>query len=250
MLFRATAIGHSHSANLADAVRAAGAPVDVLNFWTLPGAVTQHAGHAELSAGVIARLVPPGPALPVFSLIGGAVHHDVGLIEHPEKFDFVDPDFPDEPLSPGARIIPLRAVEAALHARALPYLRIMDAVRRAAPGPVYHLQSPPIFADETLQGADLDYWTALYGYAPRVAPAPARRRLWRLHSAIVRRHCAAQGIIWVPCPPAAFDAAGYLRAGLNAHAAHANAAYGALLLRQVLDLAPPAPALALPSAGP
>ncbi len=232
-------IGHSHSACLAEAARSAGAPLDVLNFWDWPGAILDNSGTVQFAPFVLERM-----RAPVFSLIGGAVHYDVGLILHDVPFDFIDTAEPDSPLIPQASLIPYSAVRRALLRRTEPYLRIMDAVREAVNGPVFHMQSPPIFEAEAVQEHDPG-WVAFYGKGHRIAPAPFRRKLWRMHSAIVAHHCAESGIVFVPCPPEAFDEAGYLRPGLNGRPAHANAAYGALVLDQILALAgPPARRLA------
>jgi hypothetical protein len=227
----AVCIGHSHSACVAEAALAAGAPLDVLNFWNLPGAVVTNAGEVNLAPFVAERL-----RAPVFSLVGGAVHYDVGLILHPLPFDFIDPAEPDIPLVPQAAVIPYSAVRHAIARRTEPYLRIMDAVRASVHGAVFHLQSPPVFVAESVQEDDPG-WVAFYGKGHCIAPAPFRKKLWRMHSALVAEHCAATGITFVPCPPEAMDAEGYLRPGLNGRPAHANAAYGKLVLDQILRLA-------------
>jgi hypothetical protein len=231
----AICIGHSHSSNVAEAAAAAGIAIDVLNFWVLNSEVIQTPQGTDFGPALRARLAPTGPALPVFSLIGGAVHHDIGLVQHPTPYDFVDPADAAAPLVPGATLVPYDAVVTALQTRMAPYLAMMDTVRRLCAGAVYHLQSPPVFADEVLNGIDAAYWAAYHGQPLPISPAYFRKKLWRLHSAIVARHSDATGITFVPCPPESMDAAGYLRPGLNAHAAHANAAYGALLLRQIAE---------------
>jgi hypothetical protein len=224
---RAVCIGHSHAANLEDAVRAQGAPVEVLNFWNHPGAVITDDSGTRLAPHIAARLAPP-----VFSLVGGAVHYDIGLVLPPDPFDFIDPHAPDGPLLPGATLLPYGAMRRAMATRTAPYLRIMDAVRDVVTGPVYHLQSPPIFEAEAVQEDDPG-WVMFYGRGRRMAPAHFRQKLWRLHSAIVADHCAATGITFIPCPPESMTGSGFLRPGLNGKPAHANAAYGALVLAQV-----------------
>jgi hypothetical protein len=223
-------IGHSHSANLEEAVRAEGAPVEVLNFWSHPGAFIVDEDGTRLAPHIAARLAPP-----VFSLVGGAVHYDIGLVLPPEPFDFIDPERPTAPLLPGATLLPYGAMRRAMEARTAPYLRIMDAVRAAVTGDVYHLQSPPVYEAEEVQEDDPG-WVMFYGRGRRMAPAYFRQKLWRLHSAIVASHCAATGITFIPCPPDSLDEAGYLRPGLNGKPAHANMAYGALVLAQITGL--------------
>jgi hypothetical protein len=227
----AVCIGHSHSACIEDAAHAAGAALDVLNFWHLPGAILTQDGEQTLAPYVRARLHAPA-----FSCVGGAVHYDIGLVLHPAPFDFVDPSTQGEALVPGAELIPYGAIRHTLEIRTRPYLAIMDLVRACVAGDVFHLQSPPVFEAETIQEHDPG-WVAFYGRGCSMAPAPFRRKLWRLHSDIVARHCAATGIVFVPCPPGALTRDGYLRPGLNGKPAHANAAYGALVLDQIRRLA-------------
>jgi len=234
----AICIGHSHAANLQDAAQEDGVAIEVLNFWGLPGAVIDDADGVRLAPYVAARLSAPGVGTPVFSLVGGAVHYDIGLLVPEPAFDVIDPARPDAPLLEGATIIPHGALRHAVARRTAPYLRIMDAVRAAATGPVFHLQSPPVYEDEAVQEHDYG-WVAFYGTGRRIAPAWFRQRLWRMHSDVVAAHCAANGITFVPCPPAAMTPEGYLRPGLNGRPAHANAAYGRLLLEQIRGLSRP-----------
>jgi hypothetical protein len=238
----AVCIGHSHSATIAEAAAASGTDLEVLNFWNLPGAIVTDDGPVHFAPHVRARL-----RAPAFSLIGGAVHYDIGLLLHRTPFDFIDPAAPDDPLVPGATLIPYGAIRAAMEVRTRPFLDIMDLVRQAVDGPVFHMQSPPVYADEQVHENDPG-WVAYHGNGRAVAPAPFRRKLWRMHSAIVAAHCAAGGITFVPCPAASMDPAGYLRAGLNGRPAHANAAYGALVIDQMYQLLEPparAPGLGL-----
>ncbi len=229
-MIQATCIGHSHAACLAEAVSAAGAPVEVLNFWGLPGAVITEGDAVSLAPYVAGRLHAP-----VFSLVGGAVHYDVGLIEHTRPFDFIEPGAAQERARPGAELIPFAAVRRAMMQRTSPYLRIMDAVRRIVAGAMFHFQSPPVFEAETVHEEDPG-WVAFYGMGRKVTPGAFRQKLWRLHSALVAEHCAANNIVFVPCPPQAFDANGYLRPEYVGKPAHTNAAYGHLVLNQLLTL--------------
>ncbi len=229
----AVCIGHSHSACVAEAANAAGETLEVLNFWNLPGALIADQGPLHFSPGLRARLHAP-----IFSMIGGAVHYDIGLLLHRPPFDFIDPAAEHEPLQPGATLIPYGAVRRIMEARSRPYLAIMDLVRQAVDGPMFQMQSPPVYAGEQVHEDDPG-WVTFHGRGHTVAPAPFRRRLWRMQSDIIAGHCAATGIVFVPCPPAAMDADFYLRPGLNGRPAHANAAYGALVLDQIRARLPP-----------
>ena len=227
----AVCIGHSHTENLAAAAAASGTRLEILNFWHLPGALTSQAGQVELSAELRARLVAP-----VFSLIGGAVHQDVGLIQHARPFDFVLPERADLPLAEGAEIVPYGAVHGAVLARTQQYLDIMRAVRDGVDGPVFHMESPPTYADERVPTDDPGF-QAYFGNDVAFSPAWLRYKLWRLHSAIVSAHCAAVGIVFVPHPAESVSESGFLLEAFHGTPAHANAAYGQLVLAQLRDLA-------------
>ncbi len=224
-------IGHSHTEHLAAAAALSGTPLEVLNFWHIPGAVSAEGGRTALSPALRARL-----RAPVFSLVGGAVHQDVGLIQHARPFDLVLPDQPDLPLTPGAEIIPYDAVHAAMLARTRQYLDIMSAVRDAVAGAMFHMESPPTYADEQVPLDDSGFHL-FFGEGAAFSPAWLRYKLWRMHSAIVAAHCLEAGIVFVPHPAEAVSEAGFLREPFHGTPAHANAAYGQLVLAQLRRLA-------------
>jgi hypothetical protein len=221
-------IGHSHTESVAAAALAAGQAIDAINFWHLPGAVQLQDGVTTLAEPVRARLVAP-----VFSLVGGAVHQDVGLIAHPRPFDFVLPENPGLPMAAGAEIIPFGAILSVMRQRTQPYLDIMSAVRAATQGPVFHMESPPTYAHEQIPDDDPGF-VAYFGAGAAFSPPWLRFKLWRVHSAIVAAHCRASCIVFVPHPAEAVDADGFLLPEFHGTPAHSNATYGALLLRQML----------------
>ncbi len=224
-------IGHSHTENLAAAATLSGTRLDVLNFWHLPGAIITEAGRIRLSAELRARLTAP-----VFSLIGGAVHQDVGLIQHARPFDVVLPGQPNLPLTPGAEIIPYDAVQAAMLARTQPYLDIMSVVRDTVDGAMFHMESPPTYADEQVPTDDPGF-QQYFGSDAAFSPAWLRYKLWRVHSGIVSAHCGTTGITFVSHPPQSVSESGFLQEPFHGTPAHANAAYGQLVLAQLQQLA-------------
>jgi hypothetical protein len=224
-------IGHSHTENVVAAAEAAGIALECFNFWRHPHGVILGEGKVELAVEIRSRMVAP-----VFSLVGGAVHHDIGLLVHPRPFDFTWPEQPDLPFSEGAEIVPYDAVLAIMRARTLRYLQIMAAIRAATQGPVFHMQSPPIYAEEAVPANDPG-WVAFFGHDRLIAPAWHRYKLWRVHSEIVRSYCAEIGIVFVPNPLESIDSRGFMEAKFHGTPAHANQAYGALVLRQMQSLA-------------
>lgn len=223
-------IGHSHTENVVAAAETAGVALECFNFWRLKGGLIRNDEKVELSAEIRAGLVAP-----VFSLVGGAVHHDIGLLVHPRPYDFTWPEQPDLPFSEGAEVVPYDAVLAIMRARTLQYLQIMAAIRAATQGSVFHMQSPPIYAEEAVPANDPG-WVAFFGQNRVIAPAWHRYKLWQVHSEIVRSYCAEIGIVFVPNPPQSIDSRGFMEARFHGTPAHANQAYGALVLRQMQGL--------------
>jgi hypothetical protein len=224
-------IGHSHIEIVRAAAVSAAVPLEALNFWHFPSPVSVHAdGSVELVQEIRARLVAP-----VFSLVGGAVHLDIGLFVHSRPYDFVWPERQDLPLNNGVELVPYDAIHAAMQARTRPYLEIMGAIRAATQGPMFHMESPPTYADEIVPPNCPESWT-YFRENPSISPVWLRYKLWRMHSGIVQAYCTQADITFVPHPPEAVDAQGLLVAEFHGLIAHANQAYGALLLRQMQEL--------------
>jgi len=223
-------IGHSHSEVVKAAAEAAGAPVEVYNFWHQVEPLVTEGGVVRLAPWLAAKM-----RAPVFSLIGGAVHHDIGLLEHERAWDVVVPGFEPLPVAEGAELVPHGAVRANILERLQPYFAIMDAVRGVVDGAVYQMQSPPIYAADQVPGDDPG-WDGYHGAGRRMSSPWLRWKLWWMQSELIAARCRESGIRYVACPAEALDADGFMRAGFAGSPGHANAAYGALLLGQIREL--------------
>ena len=226
---RLVVIGHSHTETIAAAAGDQRVDLEMLNFWHLPDPFVTENGWLALKPAIRSRLIAP-----VFSLIGGAVHQDIGLVTHPRPFDFVWPACPDLPLTPDADIVPYDALHAIMLEQTAHYRDIMSAVRAAVTGPVFHMESPPTFEHEELPQDDPGFYH-LFGADAAFSPAWLRFKLWRLHSSIIANHCGDIGIEFVPHPPEAVDARGFMLPAYHGTPAHANKAYGALVLNQMQE---------------
>jgi hypothetical protein len=113
---------------------------------------------------------------------------------------------------------------------------IMSAVRADIAGPVFHMESPPVFEHEELPQDDPGFYH-LFGADAAFSPPWLRYKLWRVHSGIIAAHCRDIGIEFIPYPPEAVDARGFMLAAYHGAPAHANPAYGALVLAQMQDAA-------------
>jgi hypothetical protein len=80
-------------------------------------------------------------------------------------------------------------------------------------------------------------WGMYPGMCQEISPAPFRYKLWRLHSQIVGEWCDGAAVAFVTSPPASIDEAGFMREPYYGDGAHANAAYGELVLEQMRRLA-------------
>ncbi len=224
-------IGHSHSEMVSHAARAANVKLDVMNFWGIPNPVVTEDGRRRFAPDLRARLIAP-----VFSLIGGAVHHEIGLVVHPRPFDFVWPGDPDLPIEDKAELIPFDALRAAMALRTQPYLDMLNMLRETVDGAVFHMESPPPYERETLPPDDAAFYH-FFGRDAVFSPIWLRFKLWRVHSDIVATHCRSIGIQFIARPQQAVTEQGFLRDGFNGTPAHANVQYGALVLAQMQKLA-------------
>jgi len=98
------------------------------------------------------------------------------------------------------------------------------------------MESPPVFEHEELPQDDPGFYH-LFGADAAFSPPWLRYKLWRVHSGIIAAHCRDIGIEFIPYPPEAVDARGFMLAAYHGAPAHANPAYGALVLAQMQDAA-------------
>jgi len=173
----------------------------------------------------------------VYLSIGGTAHCVFGLMEHEQPFDFVLEPEPTLPLLPGREAVAGGLIRGALESTSL--FRHQRALRRFLPGvlrrPLALLESPPPLFDDARLLANLGGYRRLLTERG-IAPAPVRRKLWRLHSFLVAEDCAAAGIEFVAAPSAAQDTQGYLapQALADDDPTHANTWYGRRLIEQMV----------------
>ena len=169
----------------------------------------------------------------IFCSFGGSEHNVFGLLEAPTKFDFMLPHS-DEVLG-DRELVSYGLIWATLSAAMKRHLTQIVELRDMFGAPVTHICTPPPFR-EIAEGAVL----------PRVfhdkmhlgvAPASLRKKIYFTHSAIARHWCAQHGIAFRDPPRVASDSDGYLKAQYcSADPTHANAAYGRLVLDDILEL--------------
>ena len=220
-------IGNSHLKSVAEAANDRGRRLTSIILWGTQRPVTEVDGEPRWRDDIRAQL----GSGPIFSLIGGCAHHVVGLLSSPRPFDFVLPSAPDLPAT-GDQLVPVELVRTALLDLIETSLSMMMLLARTQPGPVFHVEPPPVSADEERMSAGLRA-LPVFKKGGTLSPRIMHYKLWRLHSEILLESCHEAGIRFLPHPHASVDPNGFLLPEYYEDPMHANAAYGALVLDQM-----------------
>lgn len=218
-------IGHSHARALEKGAALGGISLDMMNFWDTGDPWLVDEGGVRLRPDLAER-VARGTL--VLSVVGGSAHTVLGMVEHPRPFDFVLPSDPSLPVDESREIVPAEAVRAKLKDIASPFLAKLPALLSVA-GRVLQLEPPPPLADEVRIAQNVP-WDFFPGQPHAIAPKWFRYKLWRMHGEVIRAACAALDIPYIPAPQPAMDSEGFLATEYDEDGAHANAAYGLLVL--------------------
>lgn len=228
-------LGDSHVDALKEAVSEGGADLPT----ALPirlGKMKNGKQFGDLPLGSVLERVRavPSDGL-VVCAVGGNQHQTMSLIEHARPFDLMLPG-EDSPPAPGRELVPFQAMRATFETGLRNGdLKILEAVREAARCAVVQLAPPPPKADEAHLLRTIETYFAERGIREHgIAPAPVRLKVWRVQVLVLRALCAEIGVAVLPVPDAALTPEGFLDPAFYARdATHANAAYGALVLRQI-----------------
>ncbi|WP_373503573.1 hypothetical protein [Aestuariivirga sp.] len=169
----------------------------------------------------------------------GNQYNTLGLIQHPRPFDFVMQSVDGGKLQPGAEVIPLQMMRK-YFADTLRggYGKIMLRLKAACPVRMVCITPPAPKEDNAhiVEGAETYF--KQHGISDiGVTPAPVRLKLWTLQQQALAEFCKENGMIFLGNPTSARDQEGYLRRRYYAEdATHANAAYGVMVLRQLVDI--------------
>jgi hypothetical protein len=203
--------------------------LDTINFWETGEPWLRGDGETRLRPDLADRI---GLGRRVLSLIGGSAHTVLGMVEHPRPFDFILPSEPDLPLDETRESVPAEAVRAKLTEMTMEYLETVPVVVRTALGPVVHIEPPPPVADAERIAPHVP-WGFFPGQPQMVAPKWLRYKLWRMHSEVIATACMRFGISYMRVPDRAKDDEGFLDPRYDEDGAHANAAYGVLVLEEL-----------------
>lgn len=246
------AFGHSHLGTLAAAYSDAQARRGIdfeLTTYQLLRSDRQHIVHIDGQgwhyhpeiAGDLSDLIDTLRPDAVVVMLQGEQAASAALLAPVRPFDFFFPDEADHVPAPDAGIIPFNLMLAATRAIYTLPGELIDQLRSKLPTVTVALSPPPIIGDQDyilsndIRHAGISEHIEQYG----LPPTPWRVRVWKLHTTALRRLYAERGIAFIDPPPAAVDDEGCLKADLRVDVFHANATYGAMLLRQIGDLFPP-----------
>jgi len=166
------------------------------------------------------------------SMIGGNMHNLFGLIEHPIKYDFVTENNKLETDS-SRHIIPYSVLYDFFEKRILvQIINVMKGYGEVFNGRKYHICSPPpIFSEDYLKTFPGVFKDKLHF---GVSKPQFRKKLYDLHSKIIKKHCENIGFVFIPPPIESMDENGFLKPEYtNNDPTHGNIEYGKLVLQQL-----------------
>ncbi|WP_443751182.1 hypothetical protein [Asticcacaulis solisilvae] len=227
----ALVIGQSHTEALSEALAAQpDSHIRVINY-NRPESDTYRKGVFD------PRMVAGIEPSVVVSMISGNFHNVLGLIEYPTRFNFMDANDRAGDVDKDRVNIPYAVMFDYLNTvMRAGFLQVLLAIRDLYGVPVHHVCSPPPHPDsDFIKENPGGYFSDKVHLG--VSPPPLRLKLYTLHSRIFREFCEENGIGFIPPPAEAVDADGFLAEPYwRRDPTHANAAYGALVARQINDL--------------
>jgi hypothetical protein len=237
MPFKIFVMGLSHVTALVRAWHASSAAYPETRFVLLNDPAYQPPlNEAGLHPAILTQLREAGAGLHV-SLLGGNDHSMIGVVRHPQRFDFVLPAEPDLPLDENVEIVPAGLLRQELSRRIAPHLEVLALYRRVVPGRVVHIESPPPLPTAHIQAYPGIFQDLVAECG--VSPPLLRYKLWQLHSALYREACARLGVEFLPAPRETQDAQGIMLPHFcNPDPTHGNARYGGHVLAKLLERSP------------
>jgi hypothetical protein len=176
----------------------------------------------------------------VFSVIDGADYIPYALVENPEPFDFFLPNAPELPFNPSAQIIPYDLVRSIFEPGLDQAFSLLRRVRDLTGVQIYHFCPPPPVGNEShiraYPGEMLSEKLEKFG----VASSVLRYKLWVLFVDAAKAACERNNATFIGVPASSVDKEGFMREELCAlDPVHGNAAYGELVILQMISLAAP-----------
>lgn len=213
-------------------------------FWGTPLVQAQDGGRLGINPGLQTLLRSIAPAEQVGAVVlslRGEEYHSLVLAAGNAPFDFHLQERPDLTCTPGVPVLPVEVVQARMAARVAETLQLVTAVRMFCPGVhIVRLAPPPPPSD-----ACIERWLCLRNQSVHPAlglPDRVRLKLWILQNRLLAAGSTALQVKTLPAPPESLDERGLLHDGCMDDPIHGNAAYGALVCRQLVAWDTPASA--------
>lgn len=172
----------------------------------------------------------------IVTAIGGNEHNIIGIVNHPQMFDFILSSNPDMEINDKAKIIPEKLVESIFNKRLGSKFKEILSLRDAFSIPIIVLQPPPVKSNEQVlkSGGIFAERIKLHG----VSPITLRKKLWILQSELVRKFCEEQELIFLPIPTESIGDDGCMveQASKDDDPTHANQWYGKKVLENIIKL--------------
>jgi hypothetical protein len=219
-----TLVGQSHVTCLAAALAGAPETLRVIELWKLANPMLQN----ELPVLEEKRDSFKGV---VVSVLGGSRFEALAMYRHPRAFDFVSPLEPDAPFEQGAEQISYDAMRGTVADMIAHNLSLIDALAKMSEGVVLQVASPPVWGDERKVS---DWDPGFIQPTDQFGSRYLRRKIYRVHSDIVREYCAARGIEVIDPPAETMDGEGFLKREFCSDLVHGNLAYGQRLAEKIL----------------
>ncbi|GAA0746533.1 hypothetical protein LRH25_12005 [Ideonella azotifigens] len=197
-----------------------------------PSVISMAPGFQKMLAGMNGEGGQGGNVL--FTFIHGEEHIHLALREQPQPLDFWLPERPDLAPLPGRQIVPLYVIELQVAAQIAKAQAILLAIRAMQPSmPVFNVVCPP-----TIPGERWDPGPGVVDpEAVDMSPLSVRLKYYLVYARQIRESARACGINSLLPPAEAMDPQGYLAAEFAGDSVHGNKRYGALVLRQMAEIA-------------
>lgn len=193
--------------------------------------VSSQKGKPSLNKNIVTFIRNAGPDL-IVSLIGGTDHNVFGLIEFPEKFDFVDPSLGKAAMCRDGecrQLIPYHLIKNIFRKRLKIYSDFFSKLTEFD-RPVFHLESPPPKNNEYITRYPGPFKEKLH---LGIAPVELRFKLWRLYSRVKSELCREAGVTFIPVPDSVHEDMLLLDKYCFADSTHANEEFGKVLIEVV-----------------
>lgn len=236
----AVIVGQSHSGAIAQALALDPGLLPNISIYRLEDKKRPFE-RETVTLGEAVALVRELPAnCAVFLSVLGTYHNIIGLLRSGPNFDFLI-DSEDLPSDVERAWIPHRALAGAFEQNFALAKSVRD-IKANSSSPVYLLSAPPpkrnnqFILDCLLRQKKQSYRGKTIREVGVQLPE-SRLKLWLLEARLAAAWASQRGMHFVPAPDQALDADGFLAEQFYYDdATHANAAYGALVIRQICDI--------------